>query len=369
VAWHLVRRRLLAFAIVGGLVAVVACAGPQQTAPAAAPAQKPATAAEPAKPAAEPAKPAGKLIELRAGTSNLPDFSNSRGVAKFAELVKEKTKGEVVIHVFYQSLGVQQQLTQSVMNGAVDMGDISNGNSGRFTTAFFNYDLPFLFKSYDNMLASLDTPIGQKAIAQFEKDLGVKVMFPLSWGVGRDIQTTKKHLKTPADIKGLKIRVVSTPIDLATFRAWGANPTPVDWAQTYTALQQGTVEGEQVPYTVLGPNKHYEVVKYNLRLEYQMGFEPFFINAKRWEALSPEHQKAMLEAAKEAKEWHYKDAAALAQKIANDLANQHGVTFYKPTLEEYAQWASIREKVWEEVAEQQKGKVDLAVAKQIYASQ
>lgn len=170
---------VLAGALVVGACAPAAGPQPQGAAapatapPAAAPAAaKPAPAAEPAKPAVQPAKPAAQpVVELRAGTSNSPDFSNSRGVAKFAELVKEKTQGQVVVHVFYQSLGVQQQLAQSVMSGSVDMGDISNGNSGRFTTAFFNFDLPFLFKSYDNMLRALDTPVGKKAIEQFERTL------------------------------------------------------------------------------------------------------------------------------------------------------------------------------------------------------
>lgn len=357
-----------------------ACASAPTQAPAAQPAkpaaEAPKPAAQPAKPAAEapkpavqPAKPAGQVVELRAGASNPKGDVLTDAIDKFAELVNQKSKGEINVRVFYQSLGVEQQLTQAVMAGSVDIGTISNGNAGRFTSAFFNYDLPFLFKSYENMLKSLDGPIAKKAIEQFEKDLGVKMLFIQSYGAGRDIQTRNKQLKTPADIKGLKIRVVSTPIDLATFKAWGANPTPVDWAQTYTALQQGTVDGENIPLPIIWGVKHYEVIKYDLRLDYQMIFQTFYINQKKFDALSPAHQKILLEAAQEARAWNWKDAAERVDKIAQELTSKHGVTIYKPTPEEYAQWAAVREKVWQEVAEQQKGKVDLNIAKQLYEAQ
>jgi tripartite ATP-independent transporter DctP family solute receptor len=369
--------------VVAGMLALSACAQPaQQSAPAggsqpAKPAAEPAKpAAEPAKPAAEPAKPAGaesakpsgQVVELRAGSSNPKGDVLTDAIDKFAEIVEQKSKGELKIRVFYQSLGVEQQLTQAVMSGSVDIGTISNGNAGRFTSAFFNYDLPFLFPSYDAMLKSLDGPIAKKAIEQFEKDLGVKMLFIQSYGAGRDIQTRNRPLKVPADIRGLKIRVVSTPVDLATFKAWGANPTPVDWAQTYTALQQGTVDGENIPLPIVLGVKHYEVVKHNIRLDYQMIFQTFYINQKTFERLSPAHQKILLEAAAEARAWNWKDAPERVKKAEQELTTKHGMTIYTPTRDEWNQWAAVRDQVWNEVAEQQKGKVDLNIARQLAES-
>jgi tripartite ATP-independent transporter DctP family solute receptor len=307
-------------------------------------------------------------VELRAGSSVSKGGINADGLDKFAELVQQKSKGELIVHVFYQSLGVEQQLTQAVMTGSVDIGMISNGNAGRFTDAFFVYDLPFMFKSYGNMLKTLDSPLGKQLEARAEKDLGVKYLYHMSFGVGRDIQTTKKPLRTPADIKGLKIRVVSTPIDLATFKAWGANPTPVDWAQTFPALQQGVVDGEQIPVSLIAGIKHYEVVKHSIRLDYQAIFESLFINAKKLASLSPAHQKIIMDAARDAKVWQHKDAADRSEKEIKDLA-KHGVQVYTPTAAEYAQWASIRETVWKQIAEELKGKIDLALAKKLYDSQ
>jgi TRAP-type transport system periplasmic protein len=319
----------------------------------------PATAAAQGKP----------VVELRAGSSVSKGGVNADGLDKFAELVQQKSKGEIVVRVFYQSLGVEQQLTQAVMTGSVDIGMISNGNAGRFTDAFFVYDLPFMFKSYANMLKTLDSPLGKTLEARAEKDLGVKYLYHMSFGVGRDIQTTKKPLRVPADIKGLKIRVVSTPIDLATFKAWGANPTPVDWGQTFPALQQGVVEGEQIPVSLIADIRHHEVVKYSIRLDYQAIFESLFINARKLASLSPAHQRILLDAAQEAKVWQHKDAADRAQRQIKELTAKHGVEVYTPTPAEYAQWASIRETVWTQIAADLKGKIDLGLARKLYESQ
>jgi len=320
-------------------------------------------------PGAATAQSAKPMVELRAGTSTPKGEFLADGIDKYAEAVGRLSKGEIAIHVFYQSLGVEQQLAQAVMSGSVDIGTLSSGNTGRFTDAFFVYDLPFLFKKNENILKAIESPVGKALEARAEKDMGVKYLCFESYGFGRDIQTTKKPLRTPADIKGLKIRVLSTPIDLATFKAWGANPTPVDWTQTFPALQQGVVDGEQISVSTIVGAKHYEVVKYNIRLDYQAAFQTVFMNSKKFASLSPAHQKILLEAGQEVKAWQYKDAHDRAMKSAQELSTKYGMQIYTPTPTEYAQWASIREGVWKEVAEHLKGKVDLDLAKKLYESQ
>ncbi len=342
----------------------------QPTQAAAKPASQPAQPA--ANPAAQPAqsapKPAGQVVELRAGCGNPKGDVTCIGLDALAEIVEKKSNGELVVRNFYNSLGSQTQLAQSVMQGSVDIGQVSNGNAAAITSGFLVYDLPFLFKSYDNILKSLDGPIGRKAIETLEKDTSVKYLFSASYGASRDIQTRHKQIKTPADIKGLKVRVVNTPIDLATVKSWGANPTVVEWAQLYPALQQGVVDGMNAIITGLKVAKWYEVVKYNIRLDYQAIFEPMFVNGKKFASLSPQHQKILLEAAVEADARNRKEAA---ERVTQDTAElkQQGMQIYEPTKEDLAQWTATRESVWKEVAEQQKGKIDLDVASQLYQSQ
>jgi len=310
--------------------------------------------------------PASAQVKLIMGTTSTK--SSAEGVTgdKFAELVKEKSNGEIEVEVHYQSLGAEAELAEAVMSGAVDLGNMAGGNTARFSDAYLVFDLPFLFKDYDDMLKAMDGPIGRKAIDQFEKDTGLKFLMPISLGSGRDIQTRGTQLKSPADIKGLKIRVVATPIDLAVFKAWGANPTPVDFGQLYTALQQGVVDGEEISIGAVLTAKHYEVVNYDLRIDYQMLFTQLFMNGDKFNSLSPKHQQAILDATEETKKWEYEYArTSLRDRAIKELTGL-GVTIYTPTPEEYQQWASIREDVWKEVADQMHGRLNMDLANELY---
>ena len=172
---------------------------------------------------------------------------------------------------------------------------ISNGNAGRYTAAYYVLDLPFLFKRYEDMLDHLNSPSGQEATGVFEKDTGLKHLYLISFGSGRDIQTRTKQLKLPEDIKGLKIRVISTPVEMAIYKAWGANPTPVDWGQTYTALQQGVVDGMQSNIGPVWSGKFDEVVKHNIRLNYTSSFVQVFMSGPKFAALSELNKKAVMD--------------------------------------------------------------------------
>lgn len=308
-------------------------------------------------PIVEMSAQAADVIELRAGCATPKEGPEADAVDKFAELVSQKTNGKVKVINLYTALGVEQQLIQQVMTGSVDIGTISNGNVSRWTTALHPYDLPFLFKSNNAAADSMSTPVAAKAISKLEKDLGVKFLCATSPGSGRDIQTRNKPLRVPANIKGLKIRTVSTPMDLAVFKAWGANPTPIDWGQTYTALQQGVVDGEGISLGSFYTSKHYEMVKHILRIDYQAMIEVLLMNQAKFNSLSPEHQKAIMEGAREAEAWNRKHEAERAIEIQEKLKKE-GVTLYTPTPQEYAQWVSIRETVWKEVDEKMKGKID-----------
>jgi TRAP-type transport system periplasmic protein len=317
---------------------------------------------------ASTATQAQEAVELRIGSSVPKADQLSVSLDKFAELVAAKSNGKITARVFYQSLGAEQQLLQGAQAGSLDIGMISNGNAGRFTSAYFVLDLPFLFKRYEDMLDFLNSPLGQEATAVFEKDTELKPLYVISFGSGRDIQTRNKKLRTPDDIKGLKIRTISTPVEFSIYKAWGANPTPVDWGQTYTALQQGVVEGMQSNIGPVWSGKFDEVVKHNIRLNYTSSFVQVFMNAKKFASLSEPNRKAVTDAARETEAWTRKYSAEQVEGYLSDLKNR-GMEIYYPTPGEYAQWTSIREKVWQEVAEQQKGKVNIDLANKIYASQ
>ena len=246
---------------------------------------------------------AAATIELKAGSSTPANDQATLSLKKFAEIVQARSGGEIVVHVFPQSLGVEHQLVQGAQSGSLDIGMITNGNSSRFTSAYLVLDLPFLFKKYDDLLDFMNAPMGRQFIGTFEKDTGLHHLYMIGFGSGRDIQTRNKPLRTPADIKGLKIRTISTPVEMATFRAWGANPTPLGWDQTFTALQQGVVDGMQSNIAPVWAGKFNEVVKHNIHLNYTASFEQVFISQKKFASLAPKHQQVLVEAAREAEDW------------------------------------------------------------------
>jgi len=307
-------------------------------------------------------------VELRMGSSSAKADQLSVSMDRFAELLAAKSGGRLRGQVFYQSLGVEHQLLQGAQAGSLDVGMISNGNAGRYTSAYFVFDLPFLFKRYEDMFDFLDTPLGREAIGRFEKDTGLKHLYLASFGSGRDIQTRNKRLRVPDDIKGLKIRTISTPVEFAIYRAWGANPTPVDWGQTYTALQQGVVDGMQSNIGPVWSGKFEEVVKYNIRLNYTASFVQVYMNAAKYASLSDADRRALHDAARETQAWTRKYSADQVEVYLGDL-KKRGMEIYYPSVAEYAQWTAIRDKVWRDVAEQQKGKIDIELANKILGSQ
>ena len=165
-------------------------------------------------------------LVLRAGASD-PEGSTapSMAIGKLTELITQLSKGELEAKPFYQSLGIEQQLATAVKSGSVDIGFTATSNLAPFTEAFLQFDLPFLFKNAKAAIDALEThPAGKKAIAQMEKDMGVKVLLltshtydaPVS---GTDIIMRSKQIKVPDDLKGLKIRTASTPVEIAIMKS------------------------------------------------------------------------------------------------------------------------------------------------------
>lgn len=371
---HLRGFSILQGAVLAAMAAAVmlaACA-PSAAAPTAAPQAKPA---EPAKSVEQPAKPGAQPLLLRLGTGDPEGQSAmSTGAARFAQLATEKSKGELDVKVFYQSLGAEATLTEAVIGGSVDLGTSAMGNLSRFTDAFLTFDLPFLFKDDAAILDYLERdPNGKKILERFEQDAGLKVLLPMTHtgdaGIsGANISTRNKLLRTPADIKGLKLRTMTTPVDQALFKAWGANPTVVDWNQLYSALQQGVVDGSTgSTLPAYASIKMYEVTKYYLPFGFRNFTLPLFINAKKFNSLTPSQQKALIEAAEETRAFNRKDATEFVNR-ALEATKKAGVTIYEPTPEEMTQWTSVRDQVWKDVSEQFKGKIDLDLAKQILES-
>lgn len=251
-------------------------------------------------------------------------------------------------------LGGDDQLLQQIGLGTIDVTSVATANMGAMTDAYLWTDLPYVFASREHAEEVFADPEIAGALAEkVEGPVGSKVLGYIQVGGYRMLQNTERQLRTPADAEGLKFRVTASPIDVATIKAWGGLPTPVAWAETFTAVQQGVVDGLnlQPSWTALGGFG--QVIKHATRNQAVMAFHVAQINSEVWDSLSEQEKKAVTEAADVAREAaNAADASAEADFLAK-LAEQ-GVTIYEPSAEELSAWREAALPVWSQV----EGKVD-----------
>lgn len=218
---------------------------------------------------------------------------------KFNDLLKEKTKGELKLRLFPDStLGNAQTMISAVRGGTIDLEMSGSPNFSGLEPKLNVIDIPFIFKDREHAYAVLDGEIGQSLL----KDLEAQGLKGLAfWEVGFRSFTNSKHpVKTPDDIKGLKVRTNQNPMYIQAFSLLGANPVPMPLSELYTALETKAVDAQEHPVGIFWSAKLYEVQKHLSLTNH--GYTPLIVvmNKAKFDALSPELQKAMLESAQEA---------------------------------------------------------------------
>ncbi|MBQ9321817.1 MAG: TRAP transporter substrate-binding protein [Eubacterium sp.] len=217
---------------------------------------------------------------------------------KVAELVEERTNGGLKLEVFANStLGNERDVIEGMQLGIVDLSCMSTGALASFSPAFMALDLPFIFDSRENAYKVLDSEIGDELLASLDESMLVGVTF---WENGfRNISNSKRDVVTPEDVKGLKIRTLENELQVAAFTTLGANAIPMAWGEVYTALQQGTIDGQENPLAIIYQNKIHEVTKHVSLTGHFYAAAPVVMSKKSLEKLSPEYQKILLEAIRE----------------------------------------------------------------------
>lgn len=275
------------------------------------------------------------------------DQAIGQAMNKFAQLVSEKSGGTVKVDVHLAgSLYNERTALEAVVNGAVDFGGASNANWAAFTGTLLFMDLPYVINDEAAFREVMHGKVGAEIRKRFEKD-GFKLLMVLDNGGFRDVVNTKRAIRTPADLKGLKFRTTASPVEIAMFRNWGAIPTAIDWAEVYNALSSGVVDGEFVMPTWLATAKHYEVLKHSTRNRAVIGVQTLAMRKDRFDKLPANVQTAILAAAKEAEAYGNQVDQAMLEK-ARDYAKSLGVVTYVPNEEEMKQWRATGRQVWKE---------------------
>ena len=237
---------------------------------------------------------------IRVGHVLAPTHPYQLGLEKFSELVSAKTNGNVKVEVFHSSqLGNERDLIEGLQLGTVEMCIVSTAPLSSFTTQFGVFDLPFIFSETKKTREILDGPIGQ-GILDTLVNQGIIGLCYFENGF-RNITNRVRPITKPEDLKGLKIRTMESPIHMASFRAMGTNPTPMALGELFTALQQGTVDGQENPLAIINTSKFYEVQKYLSITEHFYAPAPLLIGKAFYDRLDADSRKAIKDAAVEAR--------------------------------------------------------------------
>ncbi|WP_111638504.1 TRAP transporter substrate-binding protein [Marinomonas shanghaiensis] len=217
----------------------------------------------------------------------------------FADEVEEKTNGDLKVRVYPNGqLGTQRESLELLQSGALDMAKSNASELESFDPAYGAFNIPYIFRDREHFYRALESEdIGQKILSSSEKYGFVGVAY---FDAGSRNFYTTKPVRSPADLKGMKIRVQPSPSAIKMMELMGASPTPLPFGELYTALQQRVVDGAENNIGAVTTYRHGEVAKYYSQDEHAMIPDVLVISSKTWENLSDKNKDAVLTAGKDA---------------------------------------------------------------------
>jgi len=219
------------------------------------------------------------------------------GIDVLAQEVEKRTGGRYKVQTFYSgSLGGERESIEAVQLGTQELTLTSTGPVPNFVPAARILDIPFLFRDKAHARAVLDGPIGQEMLKEFEPK-GFKALAWAENGV-RHMTNSKRAVNAPDDLKGLKMRTMENPVHVAAYKGFGIITTPMAFPEVFTALQQGTVDGQENPLSVIMAAKFDQVQKHLTLTGHVYSPAIFLMNKAAFDKLAPADQQAFLEAAK-----------------------------------------------------------------------
>ncbi len=243
------------------------------------------------------ALPALAQTEVKIGYALAPTSHYGAGAAAWAETTEKASAGKLKFKQFPASaLGGEREMVESVQLGTLEAVIVSSGTLSNFVPEVGVADIPFLFRDLTHARSVLDGPVGQELLAKFS----ARNLVALAWGEQgfRHLTNSKRAVKTPDDLKGLKIRTMENPVHITAFRALGAAPTPMAWPEVIGALQQGTIDGQENPLSVIVSAKLPEVQKHLTLTGHVYSPAALLVSTKLWNSLDAAGKKALTDGAK-----------------------------------------------------------------------
>ena len=258
------------------------------------------------------------VTKLRLGHASSAESSQQRALEKFAELVKERTKGEIEIAIFPGSqLGTDAQLINLARGGSIDIVVSGSSNFNGLVPQTAALELPFVFRDTAHAYKVLDGKVGQGLLDDLGKhSLKGLAYFENGWRV---MTNNKRPVNGPEDLKGLKVRSTPNPYHIQAFQLLGMNPSPLAIAELYAALEAKAFDAQEHPLPVFWSSKFYEVQKYLTLTNHAYSPTVAVMHKAKFDGLPPEQQKALVDCAREAVAFHRDFNARENGKIIAEL--------------------------------------------------
>jgi tripartite ATP-independent transporter DctP family solute receptor len=248
---------------------------------------------------------------LKFTTQNPKGHPLVMGMEKFAEIVTAKSGGKIKVNLFPGGvLGGDGPVLSAMQGGTIEMASMNSSYLAGQVKEFSIFDFPFMFSSSKQADAVVDGPFGKQMHAKLDAKGLVGLTY---WELGfRTITNNKRPITKVEDIAGLKLRVIPTPINVDWVKTLGANPTPMTFGEVYAALEQGAIDGQENPLTVIAANKLFEVQKYVTLTNHQYNPQSVLISKKFWDTLNAAEKKVISDAAVEATAYQRQQARTQA---------------------------------------------------------
>lgn len=243
--------------------------------------------------------PAFAQTEIKMGYALAPDSHYGVAAKKFEEVLLAETGDQFTFTHFPSSgLGGEREVIEGLQLGTIEATIVSSGTLANFVPDTGVFDIPFLLRDLAHARAVLDGPIGEEILVEFD---GVG-LHGLAWGEQgfRHITNNRNAIETPEDVAGLKIRTMENPVHLSAFNAMGAAPTPMAWPEVISSLQQGVIDGQENPLSVIVSVKLDEVQEYLTLSGHVYSPAMLLISKPFWEGLDDSQKAAFEKAAAEA---------------------------------------------------------------------
>ncbi|MDJ0389054.1 TRAP transporter substrate-binding protein [Roseomonas sp. E05] len=283
--------------------------------------------------------------EWRGWNIHPPDYPVSKGMDRFSELVAQRSNGRLKLKTYHSAqLGQQDEAIQQMRLGSIDFAEFNLSPLNNLVATTQVLTLPYLFRDVEHLHHVVDGPVGDAIAADLEK-VGI---VPLAWyDAGARSFYTRNKVTSPADLKGMKIRVQTSDLWIDLVKALGANPTPLPFGEVYTSLQSGVIDGAENNWPSYESTRHFEVAKYYITDEHSNVPEILAVSATRWRRLNDADKKLVKDAARESATYQ-RQLWAEREKVSRERVITGGAVV--TDVEDRSPWAELMKPVYDKYA-------------------